>query len=685
MKKFNKFYHASVVATIIVVVLLSGSTVAINHFEPKTIEQNLKSLDEFRNKLHVYDEVPTLDDNDIPPFLLFIDRMVYRLNNILHRLLVIIYAITNKGQGEIQKAIDAASPGDTVEIPSGIYYENILIYKPITLLGEDPETTIIDGGGGSKDGGLSAKNVVKITSNDVTISGFTIRNGEADGVVFVSSNVAVTNNIITQNNGTGIRSSKSLEFILNETDNIIHGNTITNNTYGGIAVRFNNDLQISNNDIQNNGDVGIQVLDSSNVTVSDNTVHHNHIAGIHIWLSRNCEVLDNSITDTMNVNGWGTGIKLSTTVDSTVVNNQISDNEASGIILYGNSVRCTLEKNVVTHNCINTENAAWGIVASDGYDHVILDNSITKNPSYALGMIDIPGSVIQGNMIADNAAGLDLRGIDTEVVITENTIANHSGIGYITSESSSATIFYNNFINNTGRVFCDDYCYNLYDWNYWSDYSGVDTDGDGIGNSPFTLPPVISYLPIDKLIIDNYPFMQPNGWRDYVPPEEPVASFIYIPNYDINRTTPIQFISTSTDANGFIVEQQWQMGEAAEWVIVDNPTHLFEEPGFYPVSLIVTDDTGNSSKIYTRLVRVDPFVPIIRCSKNTVERTLTVTGYVVYGSAGNYLWEDFENTGTGSCTIPDGALSIGDVITDCTGQIKLEYKNGAIAGEWIFP
>jgi len=279
MKKFNKFYHANVVATIIVVVLLSGSTVAINHFEPKTIEQNLKSLDEFRNILHVYDEVPTLDDNDIPPFLLFIDRTVYRLNNILHRLLVNIYAIANKEKGEIQKAIDAASPGDTVEIPSGIYYENIFIYKPITLLGEDPETTIIDGGGGSKDGGISAENVVKITSNNVTISGFTMRNGEADGVVVVSSNVAVTNNIIMQNNGTGIRSSKSLEFILNETDNIIQGNTITNNTYGGIAVRFNNDLQISNNDIQNNGDIGIQVLDSSNVTVSDNSVHYNHTQG----------------------------------------------------------------------------------------------------------------------------------------------------------------------------------------------------------------------------------------------------------------------------------------------------------------------------------------------------------------------------------------------------------------------
>jgi parallel beta-helix repeat protein len=684
MKKFNKFYHASVVATIVVAILLSGSTVAINQFEPNTIERNLKGLNELRNILHVYDEVPSLDDNDIPPFLLFIDRMVYRFNNNFHRLLVFIYAIANKGKGEIQKAIDAASPGDIVEIPSGIYYENILIYKPITLLGEDPKTTIIDGGG-SKNGGLSGKNVVKITSNDVTISGFTMRNGEADAVVLVSSNVAVTNNIITQNNGAGVRSSKSLEIILNETGNIIQGNTITNNTYGGIAVRFNKDLQINNNDIKDNGDVGIEVLDSSNVKVWDNTVHNNHIAGIHIWLSSNCEVLNNSVTDTINVNGWGTGIKLSTALDSTVVNNQIADNEASGIILYGISVGCILEKNVVTHNCINTENAAWGIVASDGYDHVILENCITNNPSYALGMIDIPGSIIKDNMIADNTAGLDLRGIDTEVVITENTIANHSGIGYIAGESSGATIFYNNFINNTGRVFCDDYCYNLYDWNYWSDYSGVDTDGDGIGDSHYTLPPIANYLPIDELIIDNYPFMQPNGWRDYVPPEEPVASFVYNPNYGINRTTPIQFISTSTDANGSIVEQKWQIGETAEWIIVDNPEHFFEEPGFYQVSLIVTDDTGNSSKIYTRLVRVDPFVPIIRCNKNTIEQTLTVTGYVVYGSAGDYLWEDFVNTGNGSCTLPDGALSINDVITDCTGQIKLEYKNGAISGEWIFP
>jgi parallel beta-helix repeat protein len=685
MKKFNKYYHKNVVATIIAIVILSGTTVANNHFEPKTIEDNINSLNESRNLLHVYDEILNFDDNDVPPYLLFIDRTVYRLNNILHRLFVTFYAIAFKEKGEIQKAIDAARPGDTVEIPSGIYYENIFIYKPLALLGEDPETTIIDGSDGSKNGGISTENVVKITSNNVTISGFTMRNAEGDGVVIVSSNVSVTNNIITQNNGSGIRSTKSLEFIFNETNNNIQGNTVTNNNYGGIAVRFNKDLHISNNDIQNNGDVGIQLLDSSNVTVLNNTVRHNHILGIHIWLSRNCEVLDNSVTDTSNVKGWGTGIKLSTAMDSTVVNNYIADNEASGIILYADSARCTLEKNVVTHNCINTENAAWGIVASNGYDHVILDNNITENPSYALGIIDIPGSVIQGNMISDNEAGLDLRGIDIDVVITENTIANHSGIGFIIGDSSSASIFYNNFINNAGRVFCDDYCYNLYDWNYWSDYNGIDTDGDGIGDSPFTLPPIASYLPVDELIIDNYPFMQPNGWRDYVPPDKPLSSFIYLPNYGIDRNIPLQLISTSTDNDGYIVEQKWQIGEDAEWIIIDNPTYIFEEPGFYPVSLIVTDDTGSSSKIYTRLVRVNPFVPIIRCSNNTVDRTLTVNGYVVYGSAGNYLWKDFENTGTGNYTLPDGTLSIGDVITDCVGQIKLEYKNGAIAGEWIFP
>ena len=69
----------------------------------------------------------------------------------------------------IQDAIDNTSNGDTVFVFNGTYYENIIIYKSIILLGENKNTTIIDG---DKKG-----DVVRVVSDEVTISGFTIING----------------------------------------------------------------------------------------------------------------------------------------------------------------------------------------------------------------------------------------------------------------------------------------------------------------------------------------------------------------------------------------------------------------------------------------------------------------------------------------------------------------------------
>lgn len=45
----------------------------------------------------------------------------------------------------VQEAIDAANPGDTIYVCNETYYENIFINKNVSLVGEDPEITIIDG------------------------------------------------------------------------------------------------------------------------------------------------------------------------------------------------------------------------------------------------------------------------------------------------------------------------------------------------------------------------------------------------------------------------------------------------------------------------------------------------------------------------------------------------------------
>jgi hypothetical protein len=105
---------------------------------------------------------------------------------------------------KIQDAIDNASDGDTVFVyeKSSPYYENIEIDKSITLIGEDKNTTIIDG---AKKG-----IVVDIRANKVVISSFTIQNSSNTyqpsicyGIDINYDNCTIVNNII-KNNWIGI-------------------------------------------------------------------------------------------------------------------------------------------------------------------------------------------------------------------------------------------------------------------------------------------------------------------------------------------------------------------------------------------------------------------------------------------------------------------------------------------------
>ncbi len=102
----------------------------------------------------------------------------------------------------IQAAVTAAGAGDIILVSAGTYSESqIVIAKPLMVLGAGADVTIVDGGSVS---GLPDVGLVRITAGgNVTLSGFTLQNaGDSGGVrvgLFASSPVAGNKYTITDN------------------------------------------------------------------------------------------------------------------------------------------------------------------------------------------------------------------------------------------------------------------------------------------------------------------------------------------------------------------------------------------------------------------------------------------------------------------------------------------------------
>ena len=84
--------------------------------------------------------------------------------------------------------------------------------------------------------------------------------------------------------------------------------------------------------------------------------------------------------------------------------------------------------------------------------------------------------------------------------------------------------------------------------------------------------------------------------------EQPSVDFETDPDPPI-AGEPTEFIDRSEDPDGEIVEWEWDFGDGSTST-EQNPTHTFDEPGTYPVTLTVTDD-GGASATEEREIRVE--------------------------------------------------------------------------------
>jgi pectin methylesterase-like acyl-CoA thioesterase len=106
----------------------------------------------------------------------------------------------------IQNAVDHAFTGQTVFVRNGVFTEQyITINKPLSLIGENPNKTILVGTNNNK---YSPPYVIQIFADNVKVSGFTITNGylggirvETIGSIKQPSGVVITGNNIVNNTG----------------------------------------------------------------------------------------------------------------------------------------------------------------------------------------------------------------------------------------------------------------------------------------------------------------------------------------------------------------------------------------------------------------------------------------------------------------------------------------------------
>jgi len=135
----------------------------------------------------------------------------------------------------IQAAVDRADTKDTVYVTEGTYHEHVTVNKSLTLIGENIETTIIDGSG--------TDDVLLILANNTNISGFTITNGSTGIHLYNTHKNTISSNIVS-NSEKGIHLEQSSK-------NNITGNKISNNNVGIELKSSSNNAIYHNNFISN--------------------------------------------------------------------------------------------------------------------------------------------------------------------------------------------------------------------------------------------------------------------------------------------------------------------------------------------------------------------------------------------------------------------------------------------------
>ena len=283
----------------------------------------------------------------------------------------------------IQQAIDAANDGDTVFVKAGIYKGNVVIDKPLSLIGENKETTKIVG--------TWALNgtAILLRHDNVSISGFTVESVDNSvscrGVHLLHVRFCKVSNCVFPVHYIGV-------WLYGASENIIENNHV-NGTHS---------LAYSS---------GIYLQQSHNNIIQDNTIEE-YKYGYGILVQSSSE---NNVNANLVCNCLG-GISFTASADNnTATNNQVKltrdffEGEAENQILgsYGLKIQLSSNNLVESNTFLNTSNAVQLI--SSSYGNTVENNDIISCIHCGLGLANnANNNTIFGNKISYNKHGIEI-------------------------------------------------------------------------------------------------------------------------------------------------------------------------------------------------------------------------------------------------------------------------------------
>jgi parallel beta-helix repeat protein len=296
--------------------------------------------------------------------------------------------------------VAAASEGDTIRVAKGTYSEEVVIGKPLSLIGEDSGSVVVDAGGYGN--GFNVDGYNNAGLNHVSVSGFTVKNADRQGILVINASfVTITDNIVTGNDKALVLGNPptcpGIPDYLKAGEDFDCGE--------GIHLTGVDHSTVSNNQVTDNAG-GILLSDDTGPTqfnlIAENVVQSNPF---------DCGITLASHHFSLDPDPEWKGVSHNTVTRNTSSQNGLASGEGAGVGLFAGPPGAKTFGNVVTYNTL----VGNGLPGVTMHSHVFNQN--------------LNDNQIVGNRIAGNNGDPDADPPGTPLVPTGIVVFSDTGAG----------------------------------------------------------------------------------------------------------------------------------------------------------------------------------------------------------------------------------------------------------------